>query len=327
MDVEYPTDIGLLWDAMRRVIVLTAAVCRINGIPGWRQSQVVLHRMKNEYRKAQQSKRSRKADAPKLIEKSHRQYLKKAEHYLEKVLQSVEQLEKEVGPGLEPPAWSKLQKILLEIAVFHEHATRQINQIRRRVLNHETIPSAEKVFSVFEPHVEWISKGKAGVPFELGLKVCIVEDQYQFILHHRVMQAEQDVDVAVPMMEEIKRKHPNFDGCSFDKGFHSPGNQAALPKIIPHVVLPPKGRLSAVLKEQEEYSQFKAARRQHSAVESAINALEHHGLDRCPDRGIEGFKRYVSLAVLSRNLQRLGAILTQKEREALRKLFPLRKAA
>lgn len=25
----------------------------------------------------------------------------------------------------------------------------------------------------FEPHTEWISKGKAGVPHELGLRVCI----------------------------------------------------------------------------------------------------------------------------------------------------------
>jgi hypothetical protein len=50
----------------------------------------------------------------------------------------------------------------------------------------------------------------------------------------------------------------------------------------------------------------------HSAVESAINALEVHGLDRCPDHGIEGFKRYVALSVVARNLQRIGAILTDK---------------
>jgi hypothetical protein len=31
-------------------------------------------------------------------------------------------------------------------------------------------------------------------------------------------------------------------------------------------------------------------------VESAINALEAHGLDRCPDHGLAGFQRYVALA-------------------------------
>jgi hypothetical protein len=43
------------------------------------------------------------------------------------------------------------------------------------------------VFSLFEGHTEWINKGKAGVPVELGLRVCILEDQNGFILHHRVM--------------------------------------------------------------------------------------------------------------------------------------------
>ncbi len=65
------------------------------------------------------------------------------------------------------------------------HATRQIDQIRRRVILGEVIAHEEKVFSIFEPHTEWISKGKAGVPVELGLKVCILEDQHQFILHHQ----------------------------------------------------------------------------------------------------------------------------------------------
>jgi len=58
---------------------------------------------------------------------------------------------------------------------------------------------------------------------------------------------------------------------------------------------------------------FVAACRQHAAVESAINALEVHGLDHCPDRGIDGFKRHVALAVLARNIQHLGACLKKKK--------------
>ena len=66
-------------------------------------------------------------------------------------------------------------------------------------------------------------------------------------------------------------------------------------------------------------------RQQHSAVESAINALESHGLDVCPDHGIVGFKRYVALAVVARNVQRLGAILRQQETDRIR--GPYKKAA
>ena len=49
------------------------------------------------------------------------------------------------------------------------------------------------------------------------------------------------------------------------------------------------------------------------AVESSINALENHGLDRCLDHGLHGFERYVALSVLARNIQILGHLLQQKE--------------
>lgn len=47
-------------------------------------------------------------------------------------------------------------------------------------------------------------------------------------------------------------------------------------------------------------------------MESAINGLEHFGLDLCPDHGILGFKRYVALAVLARNIHRLGVVLRER---------------
>ena len=81
------------------------------------------------------------------------------------------------------------------------------------------------------------------------------------------------------------------------------------------MVLPRKGKLSQANKQLESETEFVQLRQKHSGVESAINALEHHGLDRCPDHGLDGFKRYVALAVVSRNIQRLGAILRQQEKE------------
>ena len=93
-------------------------------------------------------------------------------------------------------------------------------------------------------------------------------------------------------------------------------------------MLPRKGRRSKAAKRHESEPEFARLRRQHATVESAINALEHHGLDRCPDQGIDGFKRYVALAVQARKVQRLGAVL--KEQEALNAKLqrgPYRKAA
>lgn len=203
---------------------------------------------------------------------------------------------------------------------FITHAKLQIDQIQRRVLNGEKIPPEEKVYSIFESHTEWISKGKAGVPQELGVKVSIVEDQYGFILNHAVMQKQTDDKVAVSITEATKKLFPNLFSCSFDKGFHSPQNKKDLVELLDLVILPKKGKLSAVQFEEEMSDTFVQARNQHSAVESAINCLEHHGLDRCPDHGIDGFKRYVSLAILARNIHQLGRIIRIKaQAEARRK--------
>jgi hypothetical protein len=42
-------------------------------------------------------------------------------------------------------------------------------------------------------------------------------------------------------------------------------------------------------------------------------------LDLCRDHGIDGFKRYVALAVVGRNLHRLGAILLEQDAERERR--------
>ena len=197
------------------------------------------------------------------------------------------------------------------------HAVRQINQIDRRILKGETIPHNEKVFSIFEPHTRWISKGKAGCLVESGVPVCIIECQYQFILHYEIMWEGSDVDFAVPMVVTTKELFPDFCAASFDRGFHSQANRARLDEQLVDNVLPKKGYLSKADQDREQGEAFAAMRRQHPAVESAINNLEHRGLDRVRSKGREGFARTVALAVVSLNVHRLGRLLRQQARDRL----------
>ena len=53
----------------------------------------------------------------------------------------------------------------------------------------------------------------------------------------------------------------------------------------------------------------------YSAVESNFNALQNHGLDKCPYNGIDGYKRYIGSVILGRNTQILGKLLIDKEKE------------
>ena len=129
------------------------------------------------------------------------------------------------------------------------------------------------------------------------------------------MEKQTDDQVTVSMVTQAKKRFPTLNACSFDQGFHSQENQLALKEQLELVALPRKGKLSQQAQAAQQSPEFVMARRAHSAVESAINALEVHGLDLCPDHGIEGFKRYVALAVVARNIHRIGAILWKQEQE------------
>jgi hypothetical protein len=282
-----------------------------HALPGWRQHQHNLRQFKALYRKLQKLKHSTsknediKAAKALEIKQAYQDYIDVAGRYLERTKASILTLKNDY----------KIPDVLLtDLHTFSLHADRQIDQIKRRAIQGETIPHDEKVLSLFQPHTEWISKGKAGVPVELGLRVCIMEDSHGFILHSQVMRKTTDDKVAVPMVKATQEKFPSFNACSFDKGFHSPANQTDLKALIEQVVLPKKGKLSKADQEREYAPEFKQAKKQHSAVESAINALEVHGLDKCLDHGIDAFERYVGLAVLSRNIQKLGTIKRDMER-------------
>ncbi len=312
-DVHYPTDANLLFDAMRRTIYLIAIICSEISITAWRQSHHNIMKVKGLLRGIQKLKRSTSKDEAKrekrdtLIVMEYQNYIDVCQGFVSKAKETIRLL-RELG------FLSTIQDLrVTTIEAYIRHAERQIDQIHRRIVLDEKIPHEEKVFSIFQPHTEWISKGKAGVPQELGLKVCILKDQYGFILHHQVMEQQTDEKVAVAMAQGAKDRFSNLAGCSFDKGFYSPANKGDLGKTLDYVILPKKGRLSGKDKEIEHSEEFIKSRRKHSAVESSINALENHGLDRCLDHGLHGFKRYVALSVLARNIQILGHLLQQKE--------------
>ena len=193
------------------------------------------------------------------------------------------------------------------------HAVRQADQTRRRLLLEEQIPHHEKVFSIFEPHTRWISKGKAGCPAERGVPVCILEDEYGFVLHHQVMWEGGDTDHAVPMVAAAQERFPDLRAVSFDRGFHSPENRVRLDDMLDLNVLPKKGYLNQAERAREAGSEFVAMRRAHPAVESAVGNLGHRGLDRVRSRGAAGFARAVALSVVALNIHRIGLLLRRAQ--------------
>ncbi len=137
-------------------------------------------------------------------------------NFVKKKLKKAKEVIVEIKEGLKTPEETKpkIEKVEYYIA----EAEKQIEQITSRVFNGETIPHSEKTFSVYKPYTEWINKGKIGVPVELGVRLCIIDDQYGFILNHIIMYNQTDDKVAVQIIEDTIKIFPNINSVSFDRG-------------------------------------------------------------------------------------------------------------
>lgn len=195
---------------------------------------------------------------------------------------------------------------------------KHIALVERRLIKGEKIPHQEKIFSLFEQYTEWITKGKSRPNVELGKKLSITTDQYGLIIDYHIMENESDSEIVLSTADKVLSKY-DILSWSFDKGYWHKDNKWILSTKVPNVIMPKKGKRNKQEEEEEHAIKFKKLRNKHSAIESNINELEHNGLDRCPDRGYHGFKRYIGMGVVAHNLQRIGKELLKQENAAHKK--------
>jgi len=203
--------------------------------------------------------------------------------------------------------------LMITIEHFVPLMEKHIQLVDRRILKGETIPHEEKLFSVFETYTEWVKKGKSRPNVELGKKLLITTDQYDLIVDYQILNDQQDRDFVLELASRVLASH-TVASWSFDKGFWAKENKELLQLVVPKVVLPKLGKLNKTEKDEEKSRAFKRLKNRHSAIESNINALENRGLDRCPDRGILHFNRYISLGVSAYNLKKIGRQILKLKR-------------
>lgn len=327
-NIHYPTDANVLVDGVRKILTLSAQVGELLDDKTWQYWRNTFRGVKKLYRKIQKiaaHKTRRKEDKQEKFKPLYEALFSKAVAIASKALAfkdkiALDQIADELNRG-------RVEKRVRELA-YYIHATVYVAWLAdRRVLSGETIPHAEKLHSVFEPHTELINRGKSPSPIEFGHRVFVVEDQSGFILDHKIMnEGQTDDHVVVERITALQTRMRNrIKTASFDKGFWSPENLAALNKIVKVLCLPKKGKRDFDASVREGAPAFRQARRWHPGVESAIHALvEGNGLAVCRDRGEEGYERYVALGILGRNLHTLGRILLDRAHDEQE---PLRRAA
>ena len=309
-NVHFPTDLNLLWDAQRKCADLLLPLVQAARLGGWRKCQEWRRKLKGQMigltRLASgggpNKEQRRAAAAAAYVQDSYR--------FEEKVFTSLQAL---------PVARDLVEWVRREqLDYFHTMMIKQLDLVERRLLQGQTIPHEEKIFSLFEPHTQWIKKGKLFPPVELGRKVLVTTDQHELILDYKVMDQLNDADEVIALVDRLLGGYGSkaLASLSFDKGFSRVEDRQLLELYIPEVVMPKRGKRNSQEQVREHQRSFVALRRKHSAIESDINCLEHHGLDRCRDKGLRGFKRYVGFGVLAYNLHKIGQRLLERRRGA-----------
>lgn len=307
-NVYFPNDLRLAWDSVRKCLELISKLCKSSGISsrGWRKIKFLKSTTKGLYRSTSQVLFKGKIQEKKI--EAVKVYL----DHLSGLFKRIDVFYNDVQVVTSQQLLRKM-----ELAIYKDYLVKFIDQIERRVIKGEQIPAEEKVYSIFEPETEWIAKGKHNPNVELGHRILITTDQHHFILDYKVMLREVDVNQVADLAQRIKPlfSKEKSDSHSFDKGFYSKSNKEILQSCTERVILPKKGKKNLIEKEEESDKQFIALRHKHSAVESNINRLEHHGLNRCFDKGLNGYKRCVGLSVLAYNLHILGNHILEKEKK------------
>jgi hypothetical protein len=307
-NVHFPTDYNLLWDSGRKCLDIIRHLIKLNEKynKGFRKIELWRRKLKNEMLAVSRASADKSKNRQERLRTATENYLKTARLLLDKINKT---------NILSSDSTAEIT-LCLQLKYYLQMLDKHIDLVDRRLLKGETIPHEEKLFSIFEPWVEWICKGKAHKPVELGKRTLIATDQWHFIVDWFIANHQQDNQLLLPCLDRILQNYI-ISLCSGDKGFYSKIDVAIMELFGIKAVIPKKGKRSKSETERESTSEFIKARHKHSAVESNINELEHRGLNRCPSKGLKGFHRYVGLAVIAYNLRRIGQILLKADQVPL----------
>jgi len=303
-NVRWPSDSGLLWDVSR---VLARLVRRARELVSMVADD---RRLRDKAAKKLQIAVAREAGRRRpRLERMKRLYVAligRTEAIREIARTAASDLDEAIADHrlhfLEACVAGELAK---ELRHFVALGRRVCDQARRRVLADEQVPSAQKLYSIFEPHTELIKRGKAGKPIEFGHMVSLAQVNEKFISSYAVFERRPSEH---ELLEPIVRDHKKLFGhapseVSADKAYHQAD---AVARVADQVDLVAIGRRRSKDEQdapQETDALFKIAQAFRAGIEGTISFLKRSlRMFRCFDKGLEHFSAAIGRIVFGHNL-------------------------
>jgi IS5 family transposase len=288
-NIHHPTDSSLLWDVWRVASRWLKRARKIDrrSVPHRFHSKKIkrLHLTITRFIKSQSPARKRE------VRQSFRTLIERTGWIVANVVEFCTYARKSTS--------LELAAIADELEAMLPAMTQVVAQATRAQLQGETVPAAERVFSLFEPHTELIMRGRREKPVEFGHKMLLVQTPEKFISDYEVYE-KQVADNH--LTETVIARHKTLFGTTpevlaADKGFRPKADEyAALEKQVGTLAIPKRlaDFADALMRTWQAF---------RAGIEGTISGLKRaFRLSRCFYRRFNGFARAIGLGVLSHNL-------------------------
>lgn len=300
-DVHYPTDSSLLYDSVR---VLTRILGYLRKV-----SPAVVGPHRGRVKDAKRLVYRLVRGGAKLHEGTRKKLYRKLIAGTERVMAWAEEVRARIAAG--EPATGLLEQLELktwaaDLEKYLPLAAKCVKQARERVLEGRTVPNAEKLFSIFEPHTELLMRGKKGKEVEFGHMVELRQVDGGLITHYRVHEQRP---AEAPLLVPAVKAHKELFGqvpevCAADRGFYAAEEIKKVAELgVKEVCVPKKGKRTTAEEEREHSRWFKRGQAFRAGIEGMISVLKRgYGWRRCLREGFARFESWVGSGVLARNL-------------------------
>src|SRR6202162_473116 len=319
-DIHHPTDHTLLWDVVRvltRLVGRLAKALEVRRIKGFRDRRRSAHRRMYEIQRMTTRQRQAPSGAAGSRQAAtYRELIGIAEEVVASATAAVETTATMRGTDL--LAAMRIAALRDEITHYCGLGARVIDQPRRRVLDGEQVPTAEKAYSISEPQPDLIKRRKVKTPVEFGHKVFLAESAKGLITQYEILKGNPPDEIwcrrsSIAAAPSAAARAPQLYGA--DRACFSETNDAACVQgAVTTVCIPQRGGSKTPQRQAYERSPaFKEGQRFRAGIEGRISVLMRgRGMKRCRATGGERFALFVGAAVLANNLMIIGALLTKR---------------
>jgi IS5 family transposase len=194
----------------------------------------------------------------------------------------------------------ELQEWINDVNHFRDLTLKVVDQTERRVIYKESVPSSEKIVSLFEEHSDIIVKGFRDIQY--GHKINLSSEENGFITYLSIEEGNPaDSDLLLPVLHAHQKnlgRLPNSvvsDGGYASKDNVSKGRALGIQRVVFHKRVGISYLAMGVKKKT-----FTLLRNFRAGIEGNISELKRtFGASKATWKRYDGFKAFVWASVIS----------------------------